>query len=134
MSYNNVIFRLWACFCRLKWKFSHKKGIKVSLIKESDAPYILNECEVLVNGSISSVCEGKNYKRAKMMHEFLALALLSLHFEQFTKSQEDDVLHTLKTEMAKFRPIGKAELSKEVLELYDEYTKYICDSKDSLVY
>ena len=37
------------------------------VIEESGGPYVLNECEVLAKGSISSVCKGKNYKRAKHM-------------------------------------------------------------------
>ena len=98
------------------------------VIKESGGSYILNECEVLAKGSISSVFEDKDYKRAKRTHELLVLALQKLHFEQFTRSQDDDILSILKSEMNEFRlqkQIDKAELSQEVLEMYDQYIRHI---------
>ena len=59
-------------------------------IAESGGTHILNECEVLANGSVKSFNTGKNYKRCKRMHELLALAMESLHFEMFLTNQESD--------------------------------------------
>ena len=53
------------------------------IIAESGGPHILNESEVLATGSLKSFHKGKNYKRCKKMHELLALALESVHYEEF---------------------------------------------------
>ena len=59
------------------------------VIEESGGPYILNGCEVLAKGSMSSVCKGKNYKRTKHMHQLLALAMQILHFESLLDRNTD---------------------------------------------
>ena len=53
------------------------------VIEESGGPYFSNECDVLAKGSMSSVCKGRTYKRAKHMYQLLALAMQILHFESF---------------------------------------------------
>ena len=50
-------------------------------IKDSGAPHFLNESGIIQNGSINSFLSGKNYKRAKTIHEELALVLEILHIQ-----------------------------------------------------
>ena len=56
------------------------------IIEESGGPHILIG---FAPGSLAAVLKGKNYKCCKHMHEILALALESLHYEEFVSQQEN---------------------------------------------
>lgn len=105
-------------------------------IAESGGPHILNECEVLAKGSINSFNKGKNYKRCKRMHELLALAMESLHFEMFLASQENSFenYEIIRSEVG----VMKQEIdhedsnfvySKEMEDIFTKYTSYCDDTR-----
>ena len=102
------------------------------VIAESGGPHILNECEVLAKGSISSVCQGKNYKRSKKMHELLSLTMQTLHFEQYIRTHENgkDMLDILIKQRRSLRHSEESVPSKEATEVFVEYKKFTCDTKN----
>jgi hypothetical protein len=91
---------------------------------ESGGPYILNECEVLAKGSISSVCKGLNYKRAKNVHQWLSLAMQNLHFESYVDLHRDSRDLLTKVGQQNFGNI-QYEDSKEAKELFHGYLKFV---------
>ena len=85
----------------------------------------MNKCEVLAKGSMSCVCKGKNYKRAKNMYQLLALAMQILHFESFLDRSKDsrDTLDII-IQRNEINTVKYDSTSKEVLDLFENYQTY----------
>jgi len=49
---------------------------------------ILQESEDLAKGSLNGLITGKNYKRCKRLHEMLAVAFETPHFQRFVDLQD----------------------------------------------
>ena len=57
---------------------------------------MLDECKILVTGSINSFLRGKSYKRCKRMHELLTLSFEILHFESYLKTRNwEEIMGTI---------------------------------------
>ena len=68
--------------------FSSRNGFFISalgkIVAESGGSHILDECKVLVKGSINSFLKGRSYKQGTRMHELLALDFEILHFGNYS--------------------------------------------------
>ena len=74
------------------------------IIAESGGPHILNESEVLATGSLKSFHKGKNYNRCKKMHELLALALESVHYEEFfSQGNREELVAGVRKDLVKMK-------------------------------
>ena len=98
-------------------------------IAESGGPYVLNECFVLAKGSTKSFQKGKSCKRCRKLHELLALAMESLHFQAFIDSNENgsDNIELIKDELKiikEQKDIENHVFSKEVEEFLELYKKF----------
>ena len=106
-------------------------------IAESGGPYVLNECFVLAKGSTKSFQKGKSYKRCRKLHELLALAMESLHFQAFIDSNENgsDNIELIKDELKiikEQKDIENHVFSKEVEEFLELYKKFTVDTSKGL--
>ena len=99
------------------------------LINESGAPHFLNELEILKPGSLNGFIKGKSYNRCKRIHEYLSLAMESLHLESFL--QTFDYPEEMKSIIRRDLSLLKKEPStyqysremKDFFQAYDDYVR-----------
>ena len=98
---------------------------------ESGGPYVLQEAEVLAKSSIRSFLEGTNYKRCKIFHEVLAVALEVMLYEQYlnTIEDKDESIATTYQEIKNFKD-GCKVYSKEMEEVFSGVYKFFQDTKE----
>ena len=97
------------------------------LIKESGMAEMLVEANVLASGSLNGFIDCKNFNRCRRLHPMLALALETLHFQEFCHTYED--LDTV-IALVKTSSLGEKEIRHQLcsaepfIRLFDKYTEY----------
>ena len=102
------------------------------IINESGAPHFLNELEILKSGSLNGFIKGKSYNRCKRVHEYLSLAMESLHFEALLQKFDypEEMVSVIRKEIERLKKDPTAfEYSREIEDFFQAYDEF---SRESL--
>jgi len=88
---------------------------------------LMENAEIIANGSINSYIQSKHFNRCKKLHPLSSLALQILHFESFIEETEIIITESMKTYFNEFKK--KNSLSPmiehpDVLLLLEKYKEY----------
>ena len=113
-AYDNVFIQLESYHIELSFFKALGK-----FIAESGGPFVLTDTKVLAGGSMKGFITGTHYNRCKRLHQLLAAAFETLHFESFLLSIEkpsEDVIHQILTASGDLSTISSP--LKQLLEDY----------------
>ena len=92
---------------------------------------IMVDTKLIANGSVASFLHGKNFNRCKRLHPLMAVALQSLHFEEFLEIHEIEITEEIKAYIEDFQNHRSKEPkieSENLLKILDEYNKFYEDT------
>ena len=99
------------------------------IVNESGAPHFLAELEILKPGSLNGFIKGKSYNRCKRIHEYLSLAMESLHLESFLERSEcpKDMTNVIRREIDLLKKdptmFQYSQVIEDIFQAYDKYSR-----------
>ncbi|CAH1645610.1 unnamed protein product [Spodoptera littoralis] len=92
-------------------------------IDNSGLTNIMENAEILANGSVNCFITGKHYNRCKRLHPLLYLALKNLHFESFIEQCNIEIPGDINDYLLQFSNKKSTTPTITHEELYEEYKK-----------
>ena len=107
-------------------------------ITESGGSHIVNETNVVANGSLNRFLLGKHYNRCKRIHPLFSAAIQLLHFEKILSNKETDLealdlyeKHLENVQQANHDEDLSLEL-EDLLKLYSDYVNNTLNGKHGI--